>query len=141
MYLFAKAMTILLYYLSFFEESNYYLFLTAIHNLVDFLNLDVGSIMNVLKDRNRRFEIAGLHNNILYGFKVGYRQKLFPPFWKAATQCGKKWKIYSHQKIFRQIKCLVISLVHKPVAFTKFLSKQRCERVNYCDFHTVSRQC
>ena len=80
MYLFAKAIQILLYYLSFFEESNYYLFLTAIHNLVDFLNLDVGSIMNVLKDRNRRFEIAGLHNNILYGFKVGYRQKLFPPF-------------------------------------------------------------
>ena len=46
-----------------------------------------------------------------------------------------KWKIYSHRNFFRQINYKVISLV-KPLLWQNFC--QKCVRVNFRNFHTVS---
>ena len=48
--------------------------------------------------------------------------------------CMEKWEIYSHQKEFRQINSLVISLV-KPLISRIFC--QKCVRLNCSIFHSV----
>ena len=53
------------------------------------------------------------------------------------VQSVEKRKIYSSQKIFRQINCLVISVVEN-VAFTKFL--QKCVTVTFRNVQTVTNQ-
>ena len=46
-----------------------------------------------------------------------------------------KLKIYSNQKIFRQMKYLLIS--YYKCCFHEIFAKKVRERVNFCNFHTV----